>query len=131
MSFAKFTQAVLLLVVGLSVLPSGSAQTFTVLYTFTGGTDGGFPNGGLIQDSAGNLYGTTGYGGRFNNGTIFKLNHNGRFKVLHSFGAGGAGGANPSAGLVRNSAGTLYGVTAAGGTSNQGTVFQIAQKRQI
>jgi uncharacterized repeat protein (TIGR03803 family) len=128
MSFAKFTQAALLLTVGLATIPSGSAQTYTVLHTFTGGTDGGFPNGGLIQDSDGNLYGTTGYGGSFNNGTVFKLNHNGRFKVLHSFGAGGAGGANPSAGLARDSAGTLYGVTAAGGTSNQGTVFKLPKK---
>jgi uncharacterized repeat protein (TIGR03803 family) len=128
MSFAKFAQVALLLLVGLAEVKSLSAQTFTVLYTFTGGTDGGFPNGGLIQDSAGNLYGTTGYGGRFKNGTIFKLNHNGRFKVLHSFGAGGAGGATPSAGLARDSAGTLYGVTAAGGASNQGTVFKLPKR---
>jgi uncharacterized repeat protein (TIGR03803 family) len=49
------------------------AQTFTLLYTFTGGTDGGEPHAGLIQDTAGNLYGTTPYGGASGAGVVFKL----------------------------------------------------------
>jgi hypothetical protein len=54
LSFAKFTQAALLLLAGLPAVPLSRAQTYTVLYTFTGGTDGEFPAAALIQDSAGN-----------------------------------------------------------------------------
>ena len=72
MSFAKVAHAALFLLVGLAGLPSGWAQTYTVLYTFTGGADGAFP-GGLVQDSAGNLYGTTRGGGLSGYGTVFKF----------------------------------------------------------
>src|ERR1700722_7282864 len=61
------------------VAPAAHAQTYTVLYSFTGGADGGDPFAGLILDRAGNLYGTTGYGGIFNSscaagcGTVFRV----------------------------------------------------------
>src|SRR5205814_1811028 len=45
----------------------------TVLYTFTGGADGGYSRAGVIRDAAGNLYGTTGLGGAFSLGRVFKL----------------------------------------------------------
>ncbi len=83
MSFAKLTQAVLLLLVGSTLVPSGWAQTYTVLYTFEGGTDGAYPFAGLIRDSAGNLYGSTigaNVGGL--EGSVFKLSL-GKFKLLH------------------------------------------------
>jgi uncharacterized repeat protein (TIGR03803 family) len=100
--------------------PSGAE---TVLYSFTGGTDGGYPLAALIRDSAGNLYGTTNGGGASNQGTVFKVDPTGKETVLYSF-TGGTDGANPGAGLVRDSAGNLYG-TAGGGASNQGTVFKL------
>jgi len=125
MSFAKLTQAVLLLLVGSTLVPSGWAQTYTVLYTFEGGTDGAYPFAGLIRDSAGNLYGSTigaNVGGL--EGSVFKLSL-GKFKLLHSFKYGGAGGARPG-GLVRDSAGNLYGTTAGWGTS-PATIFKLTK----
>src|SRR5713101_2745093 len=101
MSFAKFTQSVLLLLVGLVAVPTVWAQTYAVLHSFTGGTDGAFPFAGLVQDSAGNLYGTT-IGAQEGGleGSVFKLSPSGGFTLLHSFKYGGAGGARPG-GLVR------------------------------
>jgi hypothetical protein len=58
MSFPNLRQALMILV-GLLLTLSGGAQTYTVLYSFTGGTDGAMPVGGVILDEAGNLYGTT------------------------------------------------------------------------
>jgi uncharacterized repeat protein (TIGR03803 family) len=50
-----------------------TAGNFTVLYNFTGGADGGYPVGGVIRDSAGNLYGTTLNNGKYNGGVVFKI----------------------------------------------------------
>lgn len=90
--------------------------TETVLYTFTGGTDGAFPNSGLIRNAAGNLYGTTLEGGAYNNGTVFELTKAGTLNVLHSF-TGGADGGAPSGDLIRDQQGNLYGATYAGGAA--------------
>ena len=97
--------------------------TETVLHSFTGGADGGTPYSGLFRDSAGNLYGTTYSGGASGRGVIFKINASGTEKVLHTF-AGGAGGANPYAGLTRDSAGNFYGTTYGGGTGH-GLVYKL------
>jgi uncharacterized repeat protein (TIGR03803 family) len=96
----------------------------TVLYNFTGGTDGGYPSGGVIRDSAGNLYGTTSALGVSGFGTVFKLDVFGNLTVLHSF-SGGADGGNPYARLVRDTAGNLYGTAFYGGSGGVGTVFEI------
>jgi len=96
----------------------------TLLYTFTGGSDGGVPlyYGSLVMDSAGNLYGTTqGGGARF--GTVFKVTPKGKETVLHSF-TGPPDGVAPFAGLVRDAKGNLYG-TALGGTSGNGVVYKV------
>jgi uncharacterized repeat protein (TIGR03803 family) len=98
----------------------------TVLHSFTGGTDGAEPEGRLVMDKAGNLYGTTYSGGASNAGTVFKVTRKGKEKVLHSFAGGAADGANPVAGLTVDSAGNLYGTTTAGGSSGNGTVFKVA-----
>jgi uncharacterized repeat protein (TIGR03803 family) len=100
------------------------AGNYTVLYTFTGGLDGGFPEAGVILDSAGNLYGTTQTGGTANAGVVYKLDPAGNQTVLYSF-TGGADGANPWAGVIRDSAGNLYGTTAGGGTLGFGVVFAV------
>jgi uncharacterized repeat protein (TIGR03803 family) len=63
-----------------------------VLHSFNY-TDGAFPYGGLIRDAAGNLYGTTTYGGDSNFGTVFKLDATGKETVLHGFRGGTADGA--------------------------------------
>jgi uncharacterized repeat protein (TIGR03803 family) len=98
--------------------------TETVLHSFAGGTDGANPYSGLVQDSTGNLYGTTYYGGAPNHGTVFKLDPTDTETVLYSF-AGGTDGANPYASLVQDPAGNLYGTTQRGGASGQGTVFKV------
>jgi uncharacterized repeat protein (TIGR03803 family) len=95
-----------------------------VLYSFAGGADGGQPYGGLVRDPAGNLYGTTyGIGASFY-GTVFKLKTTRKEITLYSF-TGQADGSFPQAGLVRDTAGNLYGTTTAGGAFNSGTVFKL------
>ena len=90
--------------------------TETVLYSFNG-SDGGASYAGLIFDGAGNLYGTTGGGGAHDWGTVFKLvpNADGSWteSVLHSFDGNGDGGF-PTAGLIFDAAGNLYGTTQLG-----------------
>jgi uncharacterized repeat protein (TIGR03803 family) len=109
--------------------PSG--YEFKVLYSFTGGADGGNPYAGLIRDAGGNLYGTTTGGGSSNRGTVFKLTPTGTETVLYSF-TGGADGGNPYAGLVRDAGGNLYGTTVAGGGKSStcfygcGVVFKLS-----
>ncbi|MGB6386424.1 MAG: choice-of-anchor tandem repeat GloVer-containing protein [Terriglobales bacterium] len=131
MSFTKFTLAALLIFAGLAAIPSSLAQTYTVLYSFTGGTDGALPEGGVVLDSHGNLYGTsTGATQGGLEGSVFKLNPKGKFTLLHSFGTGGADGAEPF-NLVRDSAGNLYGTTLYGGSSSAGTVFKLDTKKNF
>jgi uncharacterized repeat protein (TIGR03803 family) len=103
----------------------------TVIYSFTATHgDGSGPSAGLIQDEAGNFYGTTTYGGRpgcsFNLGcgTVFKVDRAGKETVLYSF-TGGADGASPVAGLIRDTAGNLYGTTFYATSSSSGTVFKL------
>jgi uncharacterized repeat protein (TIGR03803 family) len=92
-----------------------------VLYTFTGGADGGTPQTALLQ-AAGSFYGTTYSGGAFGQGVVFQLKGS-KETVLHSF--GGADGSHPAAGLIRDKAGNLYGTTYYGGASGAGTVFKL------
>jgi len=102
----------------------------TVLHRFTGKADGAVPNGGLIGDAAGNLYGASGGG----SGQVFKLTPAGKLIVLHRF-TGGADGAGPNGGLVRDETGILYGTTMGGGDLNCsvneivgcGVVFKLAR----
>jgi uncharacterized repeat protein (TIGR03803 family) len=96
----------------------------TVLYSFTGGTDGGFPYGSIIRDSAGNFYGTTNGGGAAGAGVVFKLDSSGNETVLYSF-SGGADGGYPLACLLRDPAGNFYGTTNVGGASGAGVVFKL------
>jgi len=97
----------------------------TVLYSFTGGADGGAPYAGLIQDQEGNLYGTTGEGGEFGWGVAYKLDPAGTETVLHTF-APGADGTYPGySGLVRDAKGNLYGTTLFGGENGFGVVYTL------
>ncbi len=91
------------------------------------GTDGNAPTDAVIFDPAGNAYGTTTLGGKYNLGTVFELSratHGAKETVLHSF-AGGSDGGHPHAGLVLDAAGNLYGTTLNGGAAAAGTVFEL------
>ncbi|MFZ0312832.1 MAG: choice-of-anchor tandem repeat GloVer-containing protein [Candidatus Korobacteraceae bacterium] len=108
--------------------------TETVLYRFTGGSDGGFGGGApsyadaLVFDQAGNIYGTTPNDGAFGNGVVFKLTQSGGSwteSVLWSF-TGGNDGANPFSGVIFDNAGNLYGTAAFGGANNQGVVYELS-----
>jgi len=114
--------------------PSGNgAWTETVLHEFANTTgDGGVPSSGLIFDAGGDLYGVTGGGGTYGNGTIFELRPSGggwTYSVPYSFG-NSPDGQYPAGNLLLSSSGTFYGTTAAGGngvnvdSNGYGTVFE-------
>jgi uncharacterized repeat protein (TIGR03803 family) len=100
----------------------------TILYPFTGGTDGGWPFASLILDAKGNLYGTASTGGTWGFGAVFELLNQTtkgfwKEKVLYSF-TGGSDGAAPFAGLVSDTAHNLYGTTNGEAPSYTGSVFK-------
>ena len=96
---------------------SAHAQTYTVIHSFDqGSAEGVYPNGDLVQDPAGNLYGTT-------SSAVFKLDSSGAVTTLYSF-TGETGGAL-AAGLFRDPEGNLYGTTSGGGAHGFGTVFKL------
>ena len=113
---------------------NASAGTEDILYSFHPTLHGQFPWGGLISDSAGNLYGVTQYGGTYAYGTVFMLSPNSHGgwteTVLYSF-KGQIGGATdgwyPTGALTFDSAGNLYGATTWGGDSKEqvGTIFKL------
>jgi uncharacterized repeat protein (TIGR03803 family) len=101
----------------------------SVVYAFVGPNgDGAQPYGALIQDHAGNIYGTTSYGGDQNLGTIFELMRSGKESVLHSFGRS-PDGSFPTGVLVGSPNGVIYGTTNSGGVScaiqGCGTAFEL------
>ncbi|MGA7284068.1 MAG: choice-of-anchor tandem repeat GloVer-containing protein [Candidatus Cybelea sp.] len=98
-----------------AINPDGSS--YSVLYSFQGGSDGAFPFSGLTEMN-GTLYGTTQQGGQRDKGTVFAITTSGSESVLHSFGIG-ADGSEPFAGLTVFN-GQLYGATAYGGSSKSG-----------
>jgi uncharacterized repeat protein (TIGR03803 family) len=96
----------------------------SVIYSFTGGTDGNMPIGGVIFDTSGNLYGTTSGGGASGNGVVFELtpNSDGTWteSVLYSFKAGKDGSYPDHGSLIFDAAGNLYGETTGGGKGRCG-----------
>ena len=106
---------------------SDGVWTETVIHNFSG-PDGAYPYSGLISDGAGNFYGTTGYGGQFNEGTVYRLSPSGpgwTITTLYSF-QGTTDGAHPSAALISDQSGNLYGSTVVGGSGGGGTVFELS-----
>jgi uncharacterized repeat protein (TIGR03803 family) len=106
---------------------SDDSWTEADLYSFRAGHDGNGSDGDLILDSSGDLYGTTVGGGRYGSGTVFKLTHGSSGwaeAVLYSFGTHSDDGGNPTAGLVMDKAGNLYGATPKG--SPWSTVFELS-----
>jgi uncharacterized repeat protein (TIGR03803 family) len=119
----------------------GGAWTETILYSFPTAKQGYLPNGDLVFDSAGNLYGATMFGGGFGTtcdpfyqycGSVFKLSppktKGGKWteKVLHGF-AGGMDGLAPTGGLILDDKGAVYGTTSGGGGPGWGTAFELKQ----
>jgi uncharacterized repeat protein (TIGR03803 family) len=117
----------------LGLLPafsSGEAPIgYSIIYSFTGGSDGGNPLSDLTVDAAGNLYGTT-QGGGTGGGTVFELKRtkNGwKEEVLYNFGSHQSDGVAPHAGVIFDKAGNLYGTTSgAGANCDCGTVFKLS-----
>ena len=108
------------------ISPAGAE---TVLHSFAGGTIDGsnfghLAGGPLLVDGVGNIYGTTGGGGAYGSGTVFKISPTGAETVLYSFGGSSNDGQAPQS-LISDSAGNLYGTTAGGGAYGLGTVFEI------
>jgi len=99
-----------------------------VLYKFAGTPDGWDPESLLARDSLGNVYGVAEEGGTDSSGTVFKVDKHGRETVLHNF-TGGSDGCLPVGGLIADSGGNLYGVTAIGGLGlcdqGYGVVFKL------
>jgi len=118
------------------VFEVNAAGTETVLHSFTGydGTgDGALPDSALLRDNAGNLYGTTFYGGGDGTGcggscgTVFELDTSGTETVLYSFAGGTADGCNPYGGVIRDKLGNFYGTTTSCGSFGQGTVWKLSK----
>src|SRR5262249_32275419 len=102
---------------------AAGSGTITTLAAFNGG-NGADPDAGLIEDSRGNLFGTTSAGGPNGHGTVFEVAAgSGSITTLASF--NGANGSTPGAGLIEDSRGNLFGTTFGGGTSGDGTVFEV------
>jgi uncharacterized repeat protein (TIGR03803 family) len=106
-----------------TVFKVGTTGGLTTLHYFTGGSDGGFPQAGIVQGSDGNYYGTTSGGGTSGEGAIFVVFPSGEFLPEYSF-TGGLGGSSPKATLVQGTDGNFYGTTYSGGVGNDGTVFR-------
>ena len=104
-----------------------SMDKLTLLHNFTGGSDGQGPEGQLLLDSQGNLYGVTNSGGTFDEGTVFNVTRSGNEAVLYSFGTNGGDGTYPTGGLAMDADENLYGTTYSGGASKLGTVFKLTR----
>ena len=102
----------------------------STLYTFCSAAncaDGNGPFAGLAQDSAGNFYGTTYFGGNAGDGVVFELAADGKYSVVYSFCAetNCADGSEPAAAVTLDSAGQIFGTAGRGGDNNFGTIFEI------
>jgi uncharacterized repeat protein (TIGR03803 family) len=106
------------------LVQSGSGWTKNTLYDFHDQEDGRNPAGGLVMDRAGDLFGTTVFGGANSGGTVFELTHSGGWSLttLYSF----AGIAGPYNDLVVDAAGNLYGTTYRDGANQAGSVFKLS-----
>lgn len=89
-------------------------------HSVASGGDGAVPSGPLVQAADGYLYGSTASGGRFNQGTVFRIGFDGTESVLYSFSGGASDGADPGEGVIVGSDGNLYGTTRSGGVGGCG-----------
>jgi uncharacterized repeat protein (TIGR03803 family) len=108
------------------LVKSNGSYTLNTLISFSSGNGSVSPDGGLIADANGDLFGTTGAGGPSNLGTVFELvNNNGAYTLDTLVNFNGGNGTNPDSGLIADANGDLFGTTQKGGTNNYGTVFEL------
>lgn len=100
-----------------------TAGSVSLVYSFTGGSDGANPAAGPVQGSDGLLYGSASSGAV--GGTVFRVSTGGAFQLLHGFSGGATDGAYPLAALAPSTGGALYGVTSQGGPTESGAAFQV------
>ena len=105
------------------VIKITTGGTLTVLHSFTPGSDGGSPYGGLVQATDGNFYGVGYLGGATNHGTIFRIAPGGTFATRYSF--DGTKGGSPEVTLLQHTNGILYGNTNTGGSHNTGVFYSL------
>ena len=100
---------------------------FRVLHQFSDtGTDGRWPEGGVIEASDGILYGTTSAGGNFDWGALFRINKDGSdYRILHHFNTVNNGAYYPVGDFLEGPGGTLFGVTYFGGADDSGTIYMV------
>jgi uncharacterized repeat protein (TIGR03803 family) len=125
LSKRRLQRAGIVVIVFASIILTAQAQSFSVLYNFTGGRDGAEPAGQLVMDSAGSLYIGTSTGGSDGFGTVIKLKHTSGgwvLQPLYDF-AGTDGGSIAYITLAPN--GSVYGASSGGGSGNCGTVFNL------
>ena len=112
------------LAVGAMVASPLQAQTFKLMHTFTGGTDGANPAAGFVMNPAKTMmYGTTNGGGTNGAGVVYKLSLTGKLTPLYTF-TGGADGGNPQSSLIFKGS-FLYGTATSGGANGQGAVYRV------
>jgi uncharacterized repeat protein (TIGR03803 family) len=106
--------------------PSGRSWVETILYS-PEGPEGALPQGGVIFDKSGNLYGVFGGGGPYGWGAVYELSPSGSNwteQTLYDF-TGGDDGENPVGGLITDPSGNFYGTTITGGSGGGGTVYKL------
>jgi uncharacterized repeat protein (TIGR03803 family) len=112
-------------------LKHGSKWTESVIYSFTGGADGSYPEfGALVIDDAGHIYGTAAGGGSANQGVVYRLNHTQsgwQEHVLYTF-TGGDDGGQPFSGITFDKDGNIFGTAAYYGAQGDGTVYELVKK---
>jgi len=110
------------------VKPDGSSDAPILSFNFNNENPGGDANpSGLVQGSDGAFYGTTGFGGSSQQGSVFKVYPDGSgYSLLHSFGSASSGPYGPGAALVQGRDGLLYGTTVSGGSAGHGTLFKVS-----
>jgi uncharacterized repeat protein (TIGR03803 family) len=114
---------------GAGVVFKVDSSGYSVIYTFTGGSDGGWGIGPVAIDAQGNVYGTADQGGAYGMGVVYRLSPTGdpstyTYSKLHDF-SGGDDGAGPWGGIILGHDGNLYGTTESAGSGYGGTVFQM------
>ena len=127
-------RAVLPIIAAILILTGIAATQETILANLNSSGGEVLPKGNLIADAAGNLYGTSFYGGQHDQGTVYELwptAHGYKGAVLHSFNPNGVDGFGPMSGVIMDKAGDLYGSTEFGGSGSCsngfgcGTVFKL------
>ena len=114
---------VVVLAVGALAASPLHAQTFKVIHSFTGGTDGSSPTAGFVINKYGAMWGTASSGGASGAGVVYRINTAGKLTPLYSF-TGGADGGTPQSSLIfKNS--FLYGTASSGGANGQGVVYRV------